>query len=369
MEKCCAVRPGTEFPNPVVDTARTTELRIIPELRAAHVERHAAAPNEVILYRKLSWDLGDRTLPNTCRRASFPRIIRHLASANVDLIELPEPLWVRALPLTLSAGILSRILACGRARNVTYAIENNDIRQLMGIGGLAGRAYAFIFVWGGGFVFRHLLDKIAYGSAGAASTYSVMRGMSSVAHCTIPELPKAATKQTDPAGARVLFVGRLERRKGMHALLKAWPGVELRHPAATLTIVGDGDLRPDVQQWQSENPEKRHFRGLIDHREMSSLYRTHSVLVAPSQREGRWREQIGLPIKEALSFGMTVVSTAETGLAQWLKNNGHYVIDDPRDLEDALTRAVSEPLHRDKVLRSLPELDGRSAADRWLRTP
>jgi glycosyltransferase involved in cell wall biosynthesis len=94
-----------------------------------------------------------------------------------------------------------------------------------------------------------------------------------------------------------------------------------------------------------------------------------SILVAPSLREGRWREQVGNPILEALATGTTVVTTTETGIADWLLDHGHHVIR-PAHLRErlgpAIIDALQQPLPIDRVLASLPTEDGRALADAWL---
>ena len=82
-----------------------------------------------------------------------------------------------------------------------------------------------------------------------------------------------------------------------------------------------------------------------------------------------WREQVGLPLVEALSYGCTVVTTNETGLAGWLADHGHQVVPGAAataELAAAVVRALRAPLTVGAVLASLPAEDGRLAADRWL---
>ena len=138
---------------------------------------------------------------------------------------------------------------------------------------------------------------------------------------------------------------------------------------AQLAVVGGGRMSDEVDAWARNNPTTRTFRGVIPRTDVLALLRRTSVLVVPSQRYGRWREQIGESIQEALSEGCTVVTTDETGIAPWLAGRGHSVIPAastssklPRALADALTT----PLPVDAVLDSLPDIDGRLLSDGWL---
>ena len=91
----------------------------------------------------------------------------------------------------------------------------------------------------------------------------------------------------------------------------------------------------------------------------------------PSQPRPRWREQVGLPIVEGLGRGCLVVTTSETGLAEWLTAHGHYVVSPPDDaaaFSDALSRAIADTRSPMSVVADLPAVDGRAAAEAWMLT-
>lgn len=360
----CAARAPEAAPG----RARTAlQVRVIPQLRAVHLERHAAEPGEVLLYRSRNWDLGDSPVPSSCHRLTPGAIVRLTRSARVEVVELPEPLWVRALPMTLAAAAGFKIATAGRARCVVYAIENNDVRSVVGLPGATGSMATAIFRGAVGSLFAGLLDRIAYGSEGAARTYAQLRGLHRVPTAVFPELPEPDDEPATPERSDALFVGRLEARKGVPELLRGWEVVEAAVPQVVLTLAGDGQLRPDVERWVAQRPDRRRYLGLVPHADLGAVYAAHRVLIAPSRRDGRWREQIGLPIKEALSHGLTVVTTDETGLAEWLTAHGHYVYAADGELAEPLVAALADPLDPGRVVDALPVVDGRQAAHRWLR--
>jgi glycosyltransferase involved in cell wall biosynthesis len=97
--------------------------------------------------------------------------------------------------------------------------------------------------------------------------------------------------------------------------------------------------------------------------------RRASVVVLPSRRQVAWREQVGLPIVEGLAHGCTVVTTDETGIADWLRRNGHGVIPAASVgelLASVITEAAARPLDARAVCASLPRQDSRLEADSWM---
>jgi glycosyltransferase involved in cell wall biosynthesis len=186
------------------------------------------------------------------------------------------------------------------------------------------------------------------------------------------ELPVPNGEAAAGEPGHAIFVGALERRKGVSVLMDAWPLVEANMSNAVLTILGSGVLEAEVIAWCAERPTSRRYLGLKPRPEAVIEVSRHAALIAPSIPAGRWREQIGLPIKEALAGGLTVVTTDETGLSPWLRANGHRVLPlrDDNSPVSSLARAVedalSNPLDRAGVRSSLPEQDTRLEAERWL---
>jgi glycosyltransferase involved in cell wall biosynthesis len=356
--------------------AEIRSVRILPELRAVQVERAAHMTPARTIFLGEKYDLGKTPLPSTITRLTLPRTIIELFRARETVLELPEPLWLRFLPKALVLSLAWRaggILRRGRRQTVTYAIENNDLgaiffgrRRPQKVIGLVVRMVLRAFV-------SSSFDRIAFGSAGARHSYESLGIAPRVETRAWDELPAAGpASAAGPLSGRAIFVGRLEERKGIKHLLAAWDEVERVRPDAKLTIIGGGDLEGEIDAWSRTRPESRTWVGEMEHVGIAEAMITHDVLVAPSIRWGRWREQIGLPIGEGLQAGLTIVTTDETGLAPWLKAHEHHVI--PAELVSSqlarvLANALARPIPRDVVRNSLPALPGRIAADLWLHNP
>ncbi len=100
-------------------------------------------------------------------------------------------------------------------------------------------------------------------------------------------------------GRRLLFVGRLQRDKGVDVLLAALP-VLLDQCGVTVTIAGTGPMSAQIAAYRHP---RLHVVGYITNRDqLVETYRAHDVLLAPGPYE-----TFGLAVLEALASGLSVV--------------------------------------------------------------
>lgn len=84
------------------------------------------------------------------------------------------------------------------------------------------------------------------------------------------------------------------------------------------------------------------FTGQIAHDAMPALYRDHDILLFPSI----WPEPFGLTHLEAMASGTPVVSTADGGHGEFLRENENALIfpkEDEETLARQLLRMANEP--------------------------
>jgi glycosyltransferase involved in cell wall biosynthesis len=128
-------------------------------------------------------------------------------------------------------------------------------------------------------------------------------------------------------GVRFLYVGRLIPRKRPVELIQSFVTVRREVPDATLTLVGGGDLEPDVREAAARVPGV-HYGGVCEGRELAFHYSESDVLVLPALREV-W----GLVVNEALAHGLFVVATDEVGSAYDLLDERSGMMLPANDLE------------------------------------
>ena len=345
-------------------------LRIFPQIRSLHIDDLDAQSPRPTLFLERYYEAAERELPDDWAQVSRLQALIHVWRTPPETLELFEPLWFRYFPFWIALAATHRLrTARTHAHRVFYAIENNDLKLIVPRGERLGGMPTVLVSLALRCLIPLLVDKIAYGSEASAALYSQFTG-SRCETRLIPQVraPRISWTPAKPAGT-VAFVGVLHERKGLPLLLRAWELVEPDVPEAHLTIMGDGPLAQEVVSWAAERPEARTFIGQVSRTDVIMLLTNISVIAIPSQRWQRWREQVNGAIQEALSVGCTVVTTTETGLAPWLREHGHTVVEPGSsavELAASLVAAVRSPLDASAVTGSLPARDGRVLADLWL---
>jgi glycosyltransferase involved in cell wall biosynthesis len=137
---------------------------------------------------------------------------------------------------------------------------------------------------------------------------------------------------------RLLYVGYLERHKGVDRLLPVLKQVRDAGVDARLTVVGRGGARGGLERQARETglDDVTRFTGYVPNAELPPLYADHDLFVYP----GRWQEPRGRVFLEALATGTPVVAT-DVGAAEQLVGDAGTVT--PQSV-DALADAVVDLL-------------------------
>ncbi|MFI7500459.1 glycosyltransferase family 4 protein [Streptomyces sp. NPDC049687] len=173
-------------------------------------------------------------------------------------------------------------------------------------------------------------------------------------------VPRTAMPQPVKEGGALLYVGRLERVKGVHVLLDAFRLLLAALPGATLDIVGDGADRAALEASAADlvAAGRVRFRGWVSPDAVSGALAASSVVVIPSV----WPENFPTVALEALQIGRPIVASRVGGLPELVgEDNGALV---PAGDAPALAEAL-RPLVGDlELLRRLG--DGSAArAERY----
>lgn len=152
-----------------------------------------------------------------------------------------------------------------------------------------------------------------------------------------------------PSPLSVLFIGRLERRKGAHTLMEAMARVWARLPDCRLVFAGR--LYEDVRQEAARLiPGKANFLGPCSHEQIARLCQEATVLAAPSL----WDNSPNT-VYEAMACGAPVVSTRAGGIPEIVDHGQTGLLvepDRPEDLAEALLSILGDPEKRRRMSRA-----------------
>lgn len=127
----------------------------------------------------------------------------------------------------------------------------------------------------------------------------------------------------------ILFLGRLEPRKGVSVLLKAYGLLRRGGQAARLLIAGEGPDRQRLERLAAtEGIPDVVFLGRIEDVDLPSLYATCDIFCAPST-DG---EGFGIVLVEAMASGKPVVAAANAGYRSVLHGEAASLLARPSDV-------------------------------------
>lgn len=148
----------------------------------------------------------------------------------------------------------------------------------------------------------------------------------------------------------ILFVGRLEYRKGLNYLLKAYRQVKREIPDSRLIIVGPGTrLRRKYEKWVASNDLKDVvFIGYVSYDELPRYYQTADVFCAPAISQ----ESFGIILLEAMALSKPIVASNIEGYASVMTHGEEGWLVPPRDsrrLAEALISLLGDEPLRQKM--------------------
>lgn len=159
----------------------------------------------------------------------------------------------------------------------------------------------------------------------------------------------------------ILFVGRLERRKGLIYLIKAYQQVKQKIFNSRLIVVGPGSrLRKKYEKWVRRNDLKDVvFVGYTSYDELPRYYKTADVFCAPATS----RESFGIVLLEAMAAGKPIVATNIGGYASVVTHGENGWLVPPKDSRGLAQALIS--IMSDEALRQQMGARGRLTAEKY----
>jgi phosphatidylinositol alpha-mannosyltransferase len=156
----------------------------------------------------------------------------------------------------------------------------------------------------------------------------------------------------------ILFVGRLEKRKGLNYLLQAFTRAKQEIPTMRLIIVGPGTRwsKKYKKQVQKSGLPDIVFVGEVPYAELPRYYKTADIVCSPATG----RESFGIVLLEAMALGKPIVASNIKGYAAVVTHGAEGILVPPRD-EQKLAQALIW-LATDGRLRQEMGIKGRAKA-------
>jgi phosphatidylinositol alpha-mannosyltransferase len=162
----------------------------------------------------------------------------------------------------------------------------------------------------------------------------------------------------------ILFVGRLEKRKGFGYLLDAYRYVKRENPNTRLIVVGS----PGWSRWKYQLLVRRHnledvvFAGYVSAEDLPRYYHTADIFCAPATGS----ESFGIVLLEAMAASKPIVASNIGGYAGVITRDVDGLLVNPKEIK-TLAGAL-DLLIKDKALRERLAAHGRLKAENFAWT-
>lgn len=155
--------------------------------------------------------------------------------------------------------------------------------------------------------------------------------------------PAQTSTEADDDVFRIIYVGQMVPRKGVHYLIQAFEELALPNSEMWLVGGGDGSLDQYIADHAASNPKIK-LTGQVVKIDLFRYYKQASVFVLPSLADS-----YGLVTLEAMACGLPVIVTENTGSKEAVREgiDGYVIpIRDVSKLKDRLRRLYLDPLLR-----------------------
>ena len=163
----------------------------------------------------------------------------------------------------------------------------------------------------------------------------------------------------DPSRPLLLFVGRLERRKGLETLIKAFLRLRAQGRHLRLCVVGEG---PERERCQSLVPPSLRtevlFVGAVSHNDLPRYHASADVFVSPAVGG----ESFGIVLLEGMAAGLPVVASDIPGYRTVMTDGVQGRMVRPDDAV-ALADALEALLANDKLRKAMAAEGLRTSAE------
>lgn len=159
---------------------------------------------------------------------------------------------------------------------------------------------------------------------------------------TLPNPALLTNQSFENQSNYLLYVGRLDKEKGVHTLLKAFKNVVAKFPDEQLVIAGFGSEKETLEKYVVKNDiQNVQFLGTQNRDELKNLYSKAKFTIVPSE----FLESYGNVILESFAFKKTVIISNLLGIAKEVETSKSGLIfpfGNVGKLEEAIKKLLAD---------------------------
>lgn len=160
----------------------------------------------------------------------------------------------------------------------------------------------------------------------------------------LPDMPPITGQAAPHPRPYFLFVGRLEKIKGVQDIIPAFSGSADDGP--DLVIVGGGEFEAELRA-QGAGMERVHFTGRLEPEALPAWYSNARALIVPSL----CYETFGIILIEAFRGGTPVIARRLGPFPEIVAEGGGLLFENEAELRAAITELGTDPARRDGLAR------------------
>lgn len=156
-------------------------------------------------------------------------------------------------------------------------------------------------------------------------------------------------------GCVIGFCGRFVPAKGLLEIMEAFEKLE---GDCSLLLVGDGELRAEIETWIDEKGfhDRVRITGYVPHTEVQEYFQAMDVFVLGSKETPTYIDTFPLVVAQAMTVGIPVIGSISGAIPYQLNGEGLLFPDgDSGTLRQCLQTLLDEPEIRGKMGKALQE--------------
>jgi len=149
----------------------------------------------------------------------------------------------------------------------------------------------------------------------------------------------------------ILFLSRLDNRKGLRYLLMSYCDLKWEYPNLRLIVVGSGELDSESSRILGErNPQDVILVGGVSEENKRRYYASADIFCAPATGQ----ESFGIVLLEAMASRTPIVASSIKGFAQVVRHKENALLCTPKDVDD-LSKSLATLIKYPPLRKQLSE--------------